>query len=195
MTIHDVKQNTPEWFQVRLGKFTASNADTIAANGVGLKTLCFKKVAEIQTGKEEEEVYTNPDIERGREREEMGQNVYELETGTPVVQVGFVSSSERVGCSPDGLIGEDGLLEIKSKNDANFVKYRYEKKIETKYVWQMQMQMLVTDRQWCDYVVFNPNFEKQIIVVRVERDEVAIEKLRLGLEEGQEMVDDILSKI
>lgn len=193
-TYNEIQQGSPEWLQLRLGKFTASNAQAIASNGIGLTTLCFEKAAEILTGKMKEQ-YANADMDRGNELEEMARNSYELETGIVVKRVGFVEKSDRIGCSPDGLIAEDGLQEIKCKNDPNFVKFMFDKKIDTAHLWQMQMQMLITDRKWCDYVVFNPNFPKSVIVVRVERNEADIEKLRFGLEKAQEQLDSILSKI
>lgn len=191
---YDIQQNTPEWLQLRIGKFTASDAQAIASNGKGLETLVFEKAAEILTGKQKEE-YTNADIERGNDLEEMARNSYELETGIVVKRIGFIEKSERIGCSPDGLIAEDGLQEIKCKNDANFVRYMFDKIIEPAHIWQMQMQLLISERQYCDYVVFNPNFPKPILIAKVIRDEVAIEKLRIGLEEAQEKLDNILSKI
>lgn len=194
MKIHDVQQGTDEWLKLRLGKFTASDAQAIATNGAGLQTLCFSKVAERLTGKLKEE-YTNDDMERGKELEEMARNAYEIETGIVVQRVGFVEKSENVGCSPDGLIAEDGMQEIKCPNDVNFVKYMYEKKIDTKHFWQMQMQMLVCEREWVDYVVYNPNFPKPVIVVRVPRSEQDIEKIRIGLEKGEEIVASVLAKI
>ena len=191
---NDIQQNTPEWLELRLGKFTASDAQAIASNGRGLESLVFEKVAEILTGKQKEE-YTNADMERGHELEEMARNSYEVETGIVVKRVGFIEKSERIGCSPDGLIDEDGLQEIKCKNDANFVRYMFDKIIDTDHVWQMQMQLLISERKYCDYVVFNPNFPKTIIITKVVRDEAAIEKLRIGLEEAQEKLDKVLSKL
>jgi len=194
MKLHNIPQGTDEWFKLRLGKFTASDAQAIATNGKGLETLCFEKVAELKTGKAKES-YTNEDMERGKRLEEMARNSYELETGIVASQIGFVELTEFIGCSPDGFIGEDGLLEIKCKNDANYVRYLYEKKIDLAHAWQMQMQMLVCDRQWCDYVIFNENFEKTISIRRVKREPEAIEKLELGLKMGQAQVQEILSKI
>ena len=194
MKIHNFEQGTEEWFKVRLGKFTASNAQAIASNGAGLDTLIFEKVAEIMTGKMKES-YTNTDIERGNELEKMARNSYELETGIIVKQVGFVEKDGFVGCSPDGFIAEDGLQEIKCKNDANFARFLYDAKIDTEHIWQMQMQLFVTERQWVDYVLYNPNFPKPIIITKVVRDEIAIAKLNAGIMTGVARVKTILEKI
>lgn len=193
--IHNIKQGTPEWFAIRLGKLTASDAQAIATNGVGLDTLVYEKVAERLTGKMKEQ-YTNEDIERGHELEAMARNSYELErAGDLVKEIGFIEQDEFVGCSPDGFVGDKGLFETKCKDDKNFVKYMYEKKIEAAHDWQMQMQMLVTNREWCDYVVFNPNFPKPIIIVRVMRDEVKIAKLRAGIAVGTAKIQAVLGAI
>ncbi len=194
MIIHNFEQGTPEWFAVRLGKLTASNAQAIASNGAGLDTLVFEKVAELMTGKMKES-YTNVDIERGNELEKMARNSYELETGIIVTQVGFVEQDEFVGCSPDGLIAEDGLQEIKCKNDANFARFLYDKKIDTEHMWQMQMQLSITGRKYVDYSLFNPNFPKPLIITKVLRDEVAIAKINAGILTGVAKIKSILEKI
>lgn len=194
MKIIDVKQGTPEWLKVRLGKLTASDAQTIITNGKGLETLCFEKVAELITGKEKP-AYTNEDMERGHELEMMARNSYELETGNLVKEVGFCELDVFTGCSPDGFIGEDGLVEIKCKNDTNFVRYLYDNKVDPEYYSQMQMQMFITDRKWVDYVVFNENFPKSTIILKVERKEEYIEMLKIGIAKGIETMKAILEKI
>ena len=194
MKLHNLQQGSEEWHQLRLGKLTASKAQPIATAGKGLETLCFEKVAELLTGKAPEG-YTNADMERGNELEEMARNSYEMETGIVAKEVGFVEESEYVGCSPDGLIGDEGMLEIKCPNDKNFTIYLYDGKVDKQYYWQMQMQMLVAGRKWVDYVVFNPNFPTPIIIQRVEANEKDMDKIRKGLDKGQEMIADIINKI
>ena len=194
MIIHNIKQNTPEWLAVRLGKFTASQAQAIASAGKGLETLVFKKVAEILTDKAEEG-YKNFDMERGHELEAMARGAYELESGNIVKEVGFCELDKQIGCSPDGLVGDRGLVEIKCPSNKVFVEYLYSGKIDTGYMWQMQMQMYVTDRAWCDYAVFNDNFLNLIVINRIIRDESAIEKIKAGLATAKAMSDSILLKI
>lgn len=194
MIIHNFEQGSEEWLKIRLGKFTASDGQAIASNGKGLETLVFQKVAELMTGKGKPE-FTNDDIERGKELEELARNSYEVETGIVVKKVGFIELDEFTGCSPDGLIGEDGLQEIKCKNDANFARYLYDQKIDPEHNWQMQFQMFVTGREWVDYVVFNENFTRQTIVARVMRNETEIAKLKAGVITGIAQVKAILEKI
>lgn len=189
---NDLVQGSPEWLAVRLGKFGGTDAQAVATNGKGLETLCFQKVGEIITNRPST-TYTNPDMERGNELEDTARSAYEIQAGNQVVQIGYVELSEYVGVSPDGLIGDDGLVEIKCPTDANFVRFMIEKKPDTKYVWQMQHQMYVTDRKWCDFVVFNDNLNK-MEVLRVDRDESMIEKLRIGLEQGVAKVQEILER-
>ena len=194
---NDLVQGSDEWFAVRLGKLTASKAQQIGNGlsktgkiGAGLETLCFEKVAEILSGTREEG-YKNPDMERGNEQETLARSAYELENNADVKTVGFIELDERVGCSPDGLVGDDGLVEIKCHNNLNFTKLLFSKKIETKYIWQMQMQMYIAERKWCDYVAFNENFEN-LITIRVERDEEAISKIVEGIELGKARINEIL---
>lgn len=193
MIIYNVTQGTDEWHAVRLGKLTASKAQAIATAGKGLETLAFEKVAEILSGVRQDS-YTNSDIERGKEQEELARASYELKYGLSVIPVGFVELDKYVGASPDGFVGEDGLLEIKCPNNANFVKVMYSKKPAPEYEWQMQMQMYVTGRNWVDFVVFNENFP-EIITLRVEKDAPKIEKLTAGLAKGVEQIETILKGV
>lgn len=190
----NIEQNTDEWFALRLGKLTASEAQAIANNGKGLETLCFKLAAEKLSGKSSEG-YDNEDMARGRELESIAVNAYEIENGIPLTKVGFVELSEFVGCSPDRLIGDTGLLEVKCPNDTNFVRFMYEGKIDTKYIWQVQFQMFVTNRAWADIGIFNQNFPKALLVERIERDEDKIEKIKEGVQTGEQLIKNILAKV
>lgn len=191
---NEIEQGSTEWLELRLGKFTASDAQAIANNGKGLETLVYEKVAESITRKIKES-YTNADIDRGNEFEPIARNNYELEKDVSVTEVAFVELNDSIGCSPDGFVGDDGLVEFKCKNDVNFVKYMLDKKIDPAHEWQMQMQMLVTGRQWCDYVVFNANFPKPIIIARVARDEGMIGKITQGLDAGIGTLKSTLEKL
>jgi len=194
MKIHTFEQRTPEWFEVRLGKFTGSDAQVIATNGKGLDTLVFEKVAERMT-RVVKEGYTNSDMERGIALEDEARTAYELETGKTVTQCGFIEHNEYVGVSPDGLAGVSGLIEIKCPNDVTFVRYLYDQKIDPKYYAQMQMQMWVADREWCDYVVYNPNFENPIRIARVTIDQAFLDKLIAGVENGISKINKIMENL
>jgi len=191
----DLQQGTEEWLKVRLGKFTASQASAIATAGKGLDTLVFEKVEELVTG-QIKECYKNEDMIRGNELEPRARNLYELETGNIVKEVGFVELNDFVGCSPDGMVGLDGLMEVKSPSLRVYYEYLTTEVIDPAYMLQMQMQMFVADRKWCDYVVYNPLFKKQpIIIKRVERDEAKIKKIEVGLQIGVSKIQSILERI
>jgi putative phage-type endonuclease len=194
MEIINCIQGSDEWFKYRLGKLTASEAQAISANGAGLKTLVNKLVAERLTGKAENG-YTNADMERGKELEDEARNAYELETGNTVTKVGFCKLDEDTGSSPDGLIGENGGLEIKCYKDSSFVDYMFTQKIDTGYEWQCQFNMFVTERDWWDFAVYNPNFKKSLIIKRINRDDQAIEKIKAGIETGKAMIKAMMEKL
>lgn len=189
MIVHNMEQRSDEWFAVKLGKFSASDATAIQANGKGLSSLIYKKVAE-RMGAQDQDKYTNPDMERGNEAEGLARTAYEIETGNAVKQVGFVELDEYTGCSPDGLVGEDGLVEIKCQRGYKYIELAHTKKIDKAYLDQMQMQMLVTGRKWCDYVCFNEDFAKPLII-RVEADPGTHIKLKTGLIAGIKKVKEI----
>ena len=194
MKVLNCQQGTAEWSVARLGKFGGTDAQAVMTAGKGLETLAFEKVVEIMTGKSKES-YTNPDMDRGHELEMSARNMYEIETGNTVTEVGYCQLDDYSGCSPDGFIGDDGLVEIKCPRNDVFVRYLYDKKVDPKYYAQMQMQMYVTGRKWVDYVVFNPNFKKSIIVKRIEIDEESQVKLCSGLAQGITKIKEINSGI
>lgn len=183
---------------------TGSNAQAISANGKGLESYIWEVLAE-KYAHTREEGWSSLDMARGKELEELARIEYEMRNGVVVEQVGFIEMDEYVGASyvgasyvgasPDGLVGDDGLIEIKCPNNAKFFQFSIKKKIETKYLWQIQMQMLVSGRRWCDYVAFNPNFSKSMVVVRVEKDPMMQAKLRMGIEKGKQLIKEIEAKI
>lgn len=199
-----IEQGTKEWKQLRELKFTASHASTIMANGKGLQTLVKKMLAEYYSSGEYEEYsseYKNSQMQRGNDFEDKARMIYELETGEEVKQVTFVELNKFVGASPDGLVGEYGLIEIKNHNDEVFLQLVLDKKIDKKYLDQMQMQMYVTGRQWCDYFGFNPNFNPSFVKIRVFRDPNKLAILEDGLKTGvgllvskKKSLDTVLNK-
>ena len=191
MIIHNIQQGSDVWFEVRKLKLTASKATAISANGAGLKTLVNELILNIFIDKE---TYTDANMERGNELEPIARSKYEFEYGVEVLEVGFIEHTEHSGYSPDGLVGDEGLIEIKARNNAIHLELLRTKKIDTGTVWQMQMGMLVTGRKWCDFISYNPNFKNSMLVIRVERDEIAISKIEKGIIEGTKMIKELLNE-
>lgn len=194
MKIHKlIDQRSEEWFEIRRGKLTASNAQAIAANGKGLETYVYTLLAEKFS--KNRDLYTNGDMERGCELEDAARMTYEVQY-SPVEQVGFVELDELVGCSPDGLVGDDGGIEIKCPDDKNFFRLLVdgEKAIDPKYFWQAKMSLYVTGRKWWDLVFYNPNFDKNLLVFRTILDLASQEKLTLGIEKGKKIIKELEEK-
>lgn len=183
-----MEQGTIEWFETRSGKMTASNAQAIGNNGKGLETYVESLMAEKYS--KNRESFSNEHTERGTELEPIARYLYELKTGNTVEQVGFIDKGT-FGCSPDGLIGEDGGIEIKCLDDKNHFHVVMTEKIDSKHEWQIQMSLLVTGRKWWDYVCFNPNFERDMVIIRVFPDEEKHKKLKDGIEKGTKLINEI----
>lgn len=204
MTQHNVEQKSPEWFALRKQyPLTASNAQAIGNNGKGLETLCWEKMSEKYSSGEQVQ-FTNVHTDRGNELEEDARELYNLQTGNSTEVVGFVTDeaiSPVGGASPDALVNDDGLLEIKCFADTKHFKAIIEQKktgkfeIESQYIWQMQMQMLFTGRKWVDFLAYNPNFSDALLIQRVEIDEEKIAKIKEGLKKGEEIINEIESSL
>jgi len=197
MKIHNnIIQRSKDWFKIKAQKMSGSHAQAIGNAGKGLETYIYELMSEFYSSAEKEH-FSNEHTERGDELESTARGIYELEKEVEVKQVGFVEYNEFVGCSPDGLVGEDGLIEIKCPNDTEYLKYLLfgEKQIDTKYVWQCQMQMLVVDRNWNDLVIYNPNFKNSMLIFRIERDMASFESLEKGFEVGKAKILEIKEKL
>ena len=172
------EQRTVEWFADRIGKVTASKvADVLATVKTGESAsranYRWQLVCERLTGLKEE-TYTNTSMDTGTEREPLARAAYEHLNDVFVTEVGFIQhpSIEMAGASPDGLVGNYGLIEIKCPGQTAHGQTLLTKKAPTKYIPQMQMQMACTGARWCDFVSYNPTFPDnlQLVVIRVERD-------------------------
>ena len=190
MKIHNFEQRTDEWYAIRRGKMSASNAETIIANGKGLETYIYNLMAEYYSSAEKEN-YVNADMQRGIDLEPEAKIEFQFYTGLDIKEVGCVELNEYILASPDGLIGDDGLIEIKCPNDSIYFKLLLSNNIKPEYIAQMQMQMYVTERQYCYFVSYNPNFEKSLYIKKINRDEEMIEKLKKGLERGTQLIKEI----
>lgn len=180
-----MEQGTQEWRQARCGMVTASRvADIIAKTKTGVSASRANYLAELicerLTGIPNEG-FKSPAMDWGVQNEPLARSAYEARTGLMVMETGFVPHPviEGAGASPDGLVGTDGLVEIKCPNTATHVETLLEPGVPGKYVTQVQWQMACTGRQWCDFVSFDPRLpeEMQLKVIRVERDRHTIGSL------------------
>ena len=190
MKIYNFEQRTEDWYNIRKGKMTASNAETIIANGKGLETYIYNLMAEYYSSAEKEN-YINADMQRGIDLDTEAKIEFQFYTGLDIKEVGCVELNEYILASPDGLIGDDGLIEIKCPNDSIYFKLLLSNNIKPEYIAQMQMQMYVTERQYCYFVSYNPNFEKSLYIKKINRDEEMIDKLKKGLERGTQLIKEI----
>ena len=180
-----IVQGSPEWFAARLGKVTASKVSDVVAKtksgwGASRANYMAALIAERLT-QTPADSFSNAAMQWGTEQEPLARVAYEFFTGRDVEQVGFVDhpTIPMTGASPDGLVGTDGLVEIKCPNTATHIDTLLDGKVPGKYVIQMQWQMACTGRQWCDFVSFDPRMpeEMRLWIQRVDRDGPHIELL------------------
>lgn len=203
-------QQNAQWFKDRIGCLTASQAYDVLARskttGKPLKgyfDLIDKLVAERLTG-EAIGVGTTPAMQWGIDHEEEARNAYEVATGNLVDLVGFVPHSEVkwLGASPDGLVGDDGLIEIKNPNTTTHIRRIKEGVVPEEYKAQMLVQVLCTGRKWVDYVDYDPRLKDEykhlrLWIIRYEptQDELddALSKCKEFLEKVQETLEKLIN--
>lgn len=194
MQIINCEQGTKEWLDLRLGKVTASKFSDVISKGVGRKTYMLKLAAEYITG-EQQEFFSNKAMEWGTEHEEQARANYELEKSLFVDEVGFVLVDDWVGVSPDGMIGDDGIIEIKCPNTNTHIETVLSGKMPTKHKPQVQGQLWATGRKWCDFVSFDPRVPtNQLFIVRVNRDDEYIATLEASIDKFVSELTSIINQ-
>lgn len=172
-------QGSIEWLAARVGKVTASRvADVIATTktgyGASRANYMAELIAERLTGQPAER-YSNAAMAHGTATEPEARDLYAFMVDAEVEQVGLIEHPiiDMTGASPDGLVGADGLVEIKCPNTATHIETLLGQTVPAKYVTQMQWQMACTGRQWCDFASYDPRLPEsmRIFIQRVERDE------------------------
>ena len=189
----DINQGSPEWFEIRVGKVTASHAQAIGNNGKGLDTYLLEVVSEMFSSAQKDQ-YSNEHTERGNELEPLARSMYELQENVEVEEIGFAEYNDFVGCSPDGLVGDDGMIEIKCPDDKTYFNLLMNEKIDNAYIWQCQMNMLILERKWCDLVFYNPNFEKSMKIFRLKPDKEMFSRLKEGFAKAEKEIIRMISK-
>lgn len=168
MIIHTFKQRTEEWYKIRLGKFTGSNFHALLSNGKMRDKVIFEKTAEHITKYSDIELINSADIRRGIELEDEAIFLYEVQFNTKVDSVGFIEIDEFTGCSPDGLVGSDGMVEVKSPRQSVYLETVLTGKIKPEYDTQIQYDLFISDRKWCDFIMYHRKFG--IYVKRIYRN-------------------------
>ena len=198
-----IEQGSPEWFAQRLGKVTASRvADVIAKTKTGYSSsrdnYMAQLICERMTGTVSES-FTNAAMQWGTETEPLARAAYEAFADVLVDEVAMIQHQtiEDAGASPDGLVGDDGQIEIKCPNTATHIDTLLSQKAPAKYVTQMQWQMACTTRKWCDFVSFDPRLPKelQLFVLRVERDDEYIAELEKEVRKFLQELEDKITKL
>ena len=201
--IEMMDQGSDEWFAIRIGKVTASRvADIIAKTKSGYSTSRDNYMAQLvceRLTNQKGESFTNAAMQHGTETEPLARAAYEALKDVLVDEVGFVPhpSIKMAGASPDGLVNDDGLIEIKCPNTATHIDTLLSESVPTKYFTQMQFQMACTGREWCDFVSFDNRLpeELQLFVKRVPRDDVYIRLIEAEIVQFLAELDDKINKL
>jgi len=189
----DLEQGTDEWRKVRAGIPTASAFSKVLARGEGKTRSQYMRqlAAEIITG-EPLESYTNGYLERGKSMEDEAREFYCFINDVEPKQVGFIRNGN-VGCSPDCLIGEDGILEVKTQKPDLLIETLLKDKFPSEHVAQCQGALWVTGRKWIDICVYWPGMPK--LIKRATPDQVYIANLAAEVEAFRSDLNAMVSKI
>lgn len=192
MQIIDCEQGTDEWFAARLGVVTASKFKDVMAKGAGKtrRSYMIKLIAERLSG-QAEQGYTNAAMEWGTLTEPEARQAYTFVSENDVQEVGFCKLSEFVGASPDSLVNDDGLLEIKCPLTSTQIETVLSGEVPASHKAQIQGQLYVTGREWCDFVSFDPRIQgdASMFIKRVYRDGNYLKNMA---EEIELFVDEML---
>lgn len=200
---YKMEQRSPEWYEARLGRFTASDFHTFLGNSQTKTDMLWEKVAERIFHDSDRSDYTTFAMERGVILEPEARKLYTLATGNKVKEVGIVfpdgNYAEWAACSPDGLVDKNGMIEIKCPLAKNFLQWtepsistdgeelpREVRYIKPEYKTQVQFNLMITDREWCDFCYYHPR--AGISILRIERDQELIDKIKTALDSCIEFV-------
>jgi putative phage-type endonuclease len=199
-----IEQRTPEWFAARRGKVTASRVgdilNVLKSGGWSAtrRNYAAQLVTERLSGRDPEPI-TNEWIEWGKEQEPFARDAYTAKTDFIVTEVGFVDHPRipMAGASPDGLVGTDGLIEIKCPTTAVHIETFLNEEVKEQYVWQMYWQLACTQRKWCDFVSYDPRMpeDMQLFIKRFEYDEKIISKLEEDVSDFLDEVAETVQKL
>lgn len=199
---HEVVQGSPEWLELRIGKISASRAKDLLATvrygeAAGYRNYKTELAVERLTGTRYER-YVTKQMEYGTETEAVAATMYQLVTGNIAKECGIYSiEGTNVVASPDRLVGEDGLVEIKCRELGNHVESIATGKVPDEYYKQIQFQLWVTHRLWCDYVSYGDEMPdgSKVFVKRIYRDEEVINEIKERVEQIEEDISKTIEAI
>lgn len=194
MEIINCIQGSDEWFKLRIGSIGGSSISSVVAKGQGKmrNNLLYRLAGEILSGVKYEG-YRNADMDRGIEQEADARKVYAMEREVEVQQVGLVKETEFYHYSPDGLVGDDGIIEIKSTIPSVHIETIDTDKIDGGYYKQIQWGLIICQRQWCDFISWSPLvLDYPIWFKRIERDARVMSEL---CDEADRFVDALKSLV
>lgn len=198
--IRDIDQGTDEWIALRFGWITASRFKDVKAGGAGKtrKSYMYQLAAEAITG-ERAESYSNEYMEWGTLTEPQARAMYELDSGNDVEEVSFIklNDTNKIGCSPDGLVGSDGMVEFKCPKTTTQIETFLSGKMPIGHAPQVQGQLWVSGREWCDFVSFDPriNGESSYFIQRQYRDENLIKDISEACYKFEDELQEIIIKL
>ncbi len=189
------QQSGDEWFAAKLGMVTSSRFSDVLNKKTG-RGLYMRKVAGERLSGIREETYSNANMEAGIELEASARQYYEKLNNCTVEQVGFIKRDDWVGSSPDGLVGTDGQIEIKCVIPSTQINTILKGKIPSEHIRQIQGQLFVSERKWCDFISFCPLLKmRPFFCIRIFRDEEYIENLAIDMEVFIGQLKDMINQI
>lgn len=193
MQIFNCDQNSAEWLQARSGVPTASQFSAILAKGEGKtrKAYLNRLAAEAYTG-DPLETFKSMEMERGHAMEAEARDLYQFQTGAQLERVGFIKNG-RKGCSPDALIGDDGILEIKTQRADLLIETLAKDEFPKEHIAQCQGALWVTGRAYVDIIVYWPKMP--LFVKRATRDEAFIQRLATEVDRFNAELDAVVAEI
>lgn len=201
--IETCEQGSPEWLQMRLGKVTASRVADVMSKGRGkapsktAESYMMELIAETLTG-QSKPFFENDAMRWGTETEPQARAMYSVNNGfVEVKEVAFVEHNDQIGISPDGFVGGVGLFEAKCPNTTTQLKRALSDDYSADYKAQIQMQLWVTEREWCDFVSFDPRLDcaAGYLQQRVFRDEEYIEEMKVKVYAFVEKMNKLINQL
>ena len=197
------EQRSPEWFNARLGRFTSSRfgelmtgeKKPLTESATAMKVVCEKAIEAVSSDRKE---FSAPSTDHGTEYEPEAVAAYQANQGVTVIDSPLIKKGSAFGGSPDGLVGLDGLIEVKCPyNLVNHVHTFETLQVPKKYIWQVQGNLWVTGREWCDFISYSPFMPEasKIVIVRATRDKELIERLVKRLHQAEELKQLLIKKL